>query len=457
MVGNLVYTGKSLKPEVTVCYNGVALESGEDYSIKYSNNKNASLTANVTVTGKGNYSGKKKVYFTIYPKNIAGLDISVEDGKYKNGKEIAGKVVVKDGKTVLRKSRDYTITYVNNTQVGTATVTITGKGNYVGDPVEKTFRIVTEMITKAKVKKISPVTYDGSLQKPGVVVYLKNVNDPLVEGRDYTVEYPEISNTNAGTAKLYIEGCGIYGGRKAVTYKINKCKLTSFNPDFELRSAEPVVYTGNKVKTKVELYYKNTLLTEGTDYTLSYKNNTKVTDSALVTIKGKGNYSNSWKTTFSILPASISDTEVISADIAYKRGMPAVPKITVKYAGKKLKQNRDYRISYEPNMLCQDGTVIIEGIGNFAGEDKKTVGYHVYETAINKAKIGAIPTLVITENEILEPVPNITYKGKKLVEMVDYTITYQNNDKPGKAVMIIKGIGTFGGEKKIVFKINKKK
>ncbi|WP_298948888.1 MBG domain-containing protein, partial [uncultured Polaribacter sp.] len=50
---------------------------------------------------------------------------------------------VKDGTTVLLKDTDYELSYVNNTNVGTATITITGKGNYNGT------RTVTFNITKA--------------------------------------------------------------------------------------------------------------------------------------------------------------------------------------------------------------------------------------------------------------------------------------------------------------------
>ena len=277
-VENLIYNGNSQKPEVVVKYKDNVLEAGVDYSVKYSNNKKASQSAVVTVTGKGSYTGKKKENFIIQPKNVKELDISVEDGKYKDGKEIAGKVTVKDGKTVLRMNKDYTITYKNNMEIGTATVMISGIGNYIGDAEEKTFRIVTEMISKAKVTKVSPVTYDGSLQTPKVTVYLKNIGDPLKEGTDYIIEYPESSNKNAGTGKFYIVGCGIYGGRKAVTYKINKCKLDSENTDFELDTVEPLVYTGGKIKAAVTLKYKEMLLKEGTDYTLSYSKNTNVTD-----------------------------------------------------------------------------------------------------------------------------------------------------------------------------------
>ena len=64
-----VYTGKALKPDVTVKYNGAKLTQGTDYTVSYKNNKKVG-TATVTVTGKGVYAGTKKATFTINPKAV---------------------------------------------------------------------------------------------------------------------------------------------------------------------------------------------------------------------------------------------------------------------------------------------------------------------------------------------------------------------------------------------------
>ena len=75
------YTGKALKPAVTVECNGVKLKKGTDYTVTYKNNKNIG-TASVTVKGKGGYSGKKTVKFTITPKAVNGF--TVTEGTSKN-------------------------------------------------------------------------------------------------------------------------------------------------------------------------------------------------------------------------------------------------------------------------------------------------------------------------------------------------------------------------------------
>ena len=71
-ISDKTYTGAAIKPAVTVKLNGVTLKSGTDYTVSYSNNVNIG-TASVTITGKGDYTGKKTVKFGIVPKNVTGL------------------------------------------------------------------------------------------------------------------------------------------------------------------------------------------------------------------------------------------------------------------------------------------------------------------------------------------------------------------------------------------------
>ncbi|MEY8515911.1 LamG-like jellyroll fold domain-containing protein [Lachnospiraceae bacterium 29-84] len=82
-VAKATYTGKALKPKVTVTYNGKVLKSGTDYTLKYSNNKKPGQ-ATVVVTGKGDYSGSKVVKFNVLPKKV-----QIDTLKNKKGKKIA--------------------------------------------------------------------------------------------------------------------------------------------------------------------------------------------------------------------------------------------------------------------------------------------------------------------------------------------------------------------------------
>ena len=85
--------------------------------------------------------GNVTVYITKNPvkpvrKDIGKLSFSGVKKVYSyTGKDIKPKVTIKDGKKVLKVNRDYTITYKNNKRRGTATIIITGKGNYTGKKV----------------------------------------------------------------------------------------------------------------------------------------------------------------------------------------------------------------------------------------------------------------------------------------------------------------------------------
>ena len=71
--------------------------------------------------------------------SVASATITVANQTY-TGKARTPNPVVKVGGKTLAKGTDYTVSYKNNTNVGTATVTITGKGNYTGTK-SATFKI----------------------------------------------------------------------------------------------------------------------------------------------------------------------------------------------------------------------------------------------------------------------------------------------------------------------------
>jgi glucan-binding YG repeat protein len=115
------------------------LKEGTDYTVACDNNTNVG-TATITITGKGNYTGTKTATFEIEPASITGSSITGLSTKTYTGKAITQTPVVKSGSTTLIEGSDYTVSYKNNTNPGTATVIITGSGNYTGTK-EVTFTI----------------------------------------------------------------------------------------------------------------------------------------------------------------------------------------------------------------------------------------------------------------------------------------------------------------------------
>ena len=132
------YDGKAKKPGVTVKLNGKTLKNGTDYTVSYSNNTKVG-TAKVTITGKGNYTGLVSKTYSI-KNNFKKATVSGISTKAFTGKNITQSITVKYNGKTLKNVTDYTVSYSNNKNIGTATVKITGKGSYTGT-ITKTFKI----------------------------------------------------------------------------------------------------------------------------------------------------------------------------------------------------------------------------------------------------------------------------------------------------------------------------
>ena len=132
------YDGKAKKPGVTVKLNGKTLKNSTDYTVSYSNNTKVG-TATVKITGKGNYTGSVSKTFKI-KNNFKKATVSGISTKAFTGKNITQSITVKYNGKTLKKGTDYTVSYSNNKNIGTATVKIAGKGSYTGT-ITKTFKI----------------------------------------------------------------------------------------------------------------------------------------------------------------------------------------------------------------------------------------------------------------------------------------------------------------------------
>ena len=146
--------------------------------------------------------------------SISDAAVSVANQTY-TGKALTPKPTVKVGTTTLREGTDYTLSYKNNTNAGTASVTVTGKGNYAGTAT-RTFTIVQRSISSATVG-VATQTYTGKALTPKPTVTLSGYGT-LREGTDYTVAYG--SNVNVGTGSVTIIGTGNYTGSRKATFRI---------------------------------------------------------------------------------------------------------------------------------------------------------------------------------------------------------------------------------------------
>jgi len=137
----------------------------------------------------------------------------------------------------------------------------------------------------------------------------------LSPGEDYTVSYE--NNNAAGTATATLTGMGQFTGSITKQFRI----LPSLSlKDYKVSlSYSSKIYTGSAFKPSVTVKG----LKNGTDYTVSYKNN-KAVGKATVTIKGKGAVNGTVTKTFKILPKKA----------AISKATPGKKKLTVKMGTK---------------------------------------------------------------------------------------------------------------------------
>ena len=339
------YTKQTPKPSKVVV-KGKALKCNKktkEYAISYSLwdedsqkwNDIDSLTSpglyRLEIMGKGSYRGvyTKRIYVydtTEGSKSMSSVKVKVNKVQY-SGEPITSGVItsVKLGKRILVEDTDYTVKYLNNTDSGTGIVRLTAKeGSGLVGEKEVNFTITGgTKISKAKVTGLTSKTYNyGKAVKQDMSQVKLTINGKeLNPDSDYAVQY-YMNNTKVGTAKIVIAGKGSYYGTITKSFKITKIPITEKMLDDESK-AKVKGYTGKPVKTGVVLLDSNRLikstdqsqpepyqLKEKTDYTLSYKNNIKPSDKAVIIVKGKGNYTGTINVYFTIQDKSKSaDTQ----------------------------------------------------------------------------------------------------------------------------------------------------
>ena len=259
----------------------------------------------------------------VFNGNIADtsvFNITVKDQTY-TGKAIEPAITVKYLNETLEKDVDYTVVYSNNTNVGTATVKITGKSPFSGT-ISKTFKITKASYTPTT--KAYSGTYDGKSHtitisgvKSGSTIKYRTSPDGT-----WTTKKP--SRTNAGTTTVYYQitnpNCNtITGSQKITIAKRNVSTLT-------YSKLSNKTYTGKQIKYAPTVKYGSKALKSGTDYTLSYGAN-KSTGKATVKITGKGNYTGTITKTFYIVPKAPSSLKVTagkkSVKVSYKKSTGA--------------------------------------------------------------------------------------------------------------------------------------
>ena len=311
----------------------------------------------------------------------------VADQTY-TGSLIAPNITVSCNDVELVKDTDYTVSYSNNKNVGTATISITGIGDYTGT-ITKNFNIVARDISDTTIGSIPNQTYTGnSISALPVITYN---GATLTKGTDYTLTYS--NNVNVGTGIVTITGKGNFKGTTSKTFSISARAMS----DTSVANISSQTYTGNVISPLPTITYNNKTLKKDTDYTLSYSNNINA-GTATITITGKGNFTGTTSKTFSISARAMSDTSVANISSQTYTGNVISPLPTITYNNKTLKKDTDYTLSYSDNINAGTATITITGKGNFTGMTSMT--FIITQKSAEKLNISEIANQIYTGKKI---------------------------------------------------------
>ena len=444
-VEDTVYNGSPQTPAVIVGDVDSPLIQGTDYEVSCSNNINAG-TANISVTGKGNYKGTVEKTFTISKRSILDAVISDMQDLVYNGSPQKQNLSLSISDRTLTEQDDYTAVYKNNINAGTATVTITGQGNYEGT-LEKSYTIKPVALTDYTAEDIPDTVYSGAPCKPKVAI------SGLPNGAEYTIEYN--NNINAGTASAIITGNKNCTGTLTVSFIIDQADIGSAS----VKAADQV-YTGEKLTPPVTVTINDTALEEGKDFEIpenGFNNNTEK-GTATVMIRGINNYRGNASGSFTIHGFSLREmyesnilTITDVADQTYS-GESFLPDLDIIANGTKLIEGEDYIRTDLNNKNAGTATILLTGQKLYEGTI--TISYQIKKASITDAVITGIKNKTYTgksQNQNL----TVTYGTLALKPGVDFKVTYKNNVNAGKSIVLISGIGNYTGTQSKQFSINK--
>lgn len=174
------------------------------------------------------WAGNPTATFTVTPQteSVSKCDISLQKTIYSyTGKTIVPAVTIREGNTVLTQGVDYTVTYKNNKNIGTATVTIKGKGSYTGS-AKKTFKIQLQAPILKAVKKAGAtdikLTWKKSISATGYEIYRTTGKSwkkiATVKSTSYTNKKLKKSTVYKYKIRAYrvVNGKKLYSGYSAV-------------------------------------------------------------------------------------------------------------------------------------------------------------------------------------------------------------------------------------------------
>ncbi len=367
--GSFVYDGEEHTAELGDL--SVSIAQGDDLNVYLKGTVSATdagtYHVEVAMEGSdaGNYSLKATAFTWIIEKaDMGSAHVTVPDGLIHTGSAVEPDVLVEFGGMTLVAGRDYTLSYADNYDAGTAYVTVTAveDGNFEGS-LTVGFDIGRAHLDLVDIADLDDAVYHGSAHTPEISAEYNG--SELIEGMHYTVEYHD--NIEAGTATVALRAVdgSNFTGYRHLTFDISPASVDGFGID----DIDDRVYTGSPIEPGISAVFNGAPLTEWEDYELRYADNTDA-GNAIVIIEGRGNFSGVREIGFMIVPASMEDVSIAPVPDQMYTGAEVRPGITATLNGVPLVEGEDYILSYVGDTVNVTGDcvyVVAEGIGNLTG------------------------------------------------------------------------------------------
>ena len=381
-------------------------------------------------------------------KSVVGNDLTVtfDPASYTyDGTAKQPTVTVKKGNNEVNSS-EYKVAYSNNTNAGSATVTITDNkadGNYEIEETTKTFTIEKEQLKATVTAKT--LTYSGEAQElvSGSLSGTNTANCSIKyssDGTNYTSTIPKGKEVKTYTVYYKAEGDSNHKGTDAATVEVTISAKKVSNPKVEITPSS-FTYDGTEKKPDVTVYDGTTEI-DKSEYTVGYSNNTNVgTATVTITDVDGGNYTVSGTGSFAILSEGSTYT-------------PPTAKTGLVYNGTEQELLTAGSTTTGTMQYSSDGKTYSTDIPKGINAKTYTVYYKVVGDGNHKDSSPVSLTVTISEKTVSNPVitvspssyyydgtakkPSVTVKdGETVISATEYTVSYTDNKNIGTATVII--------------------
>lgn len=394
-----------------------------------------------------------------YKANLSLLTLEETNFVYNKAEQFGVPQEVKATGDLVVPATDYTVTVNGGTTVGTYTVTVTANDDsedFAGEASAQYSIIPADAQLFAITLDPTSFVFDGTEKTPAATV--KDGNDVLVEGTDYTLVYE--NNVNAGTAKVTATGMGNYENTQVATFTIKKAQAAVTAPKpieglvynaYIQTIHEPGMTSGGRMQYSLndQNFFNDVryVIHAGT-YTVYYR------------VVGGNDYEDvpSQSITVTVAPAPVK----VTANAATKVYGKEDPELTYEAEGLFLNEELSGELAREEGEEVGEYAITL---GTLTSSDDYTLtfesaqltitpkGVRRLDTEVDEPGTDGIPALVVTDGD------------ETLEEGTDYTVRYEDAEgnpvtpeemeDGGEYVAVLTFSGNYTGERRVAFTVKK--